>query len=95
MDFDADILNDFIGIRSYGHSISTLCPALLLFHPGLGPASAERLPHYLRSRWLRIVKDVRLQGRSPDLADVVHFVADAALEVNDPVYAGLFADKRK
>ena len=55
----------------------------------------ERLPHYLRSRWLRIVKDKRLQGRSPDLADVVHFVADAALEVNDPVYGGLLADKRK
>ena len=31
----------------------------------------------------------------PSLTDVVQFVADAASEVNDPVYGGLFADNRK
>ena len=56
----------------------------------------ERNLNYLRSRWLKIVKDICLQGCSPDLTDVVHhFVADAASEFNDPVYGGLFADKRK
>ena len=36
-----DVLPHFIGVCSYGHSISTLCPALLLSQPGLGPAMAE------------------------------------------------------
>ncbi|XP_063955063.1 uncharacterized protein LOC135153986 [Lytechinus pictus] len=55
----------------------------------------ERLPYYLRARWLKVVKDVRHQGRSPKLKDVVRFVTDAACEINDPVYGELFGDKKK
>nr|XP_054755549.1 uncharacterized protein LOC129261514 [Lytechinus pictus] len=55
----------------------------------------ERLPYHLRSRWLRSVKDIRLQGRSPSITDVVRFVSDAADEINDPVYGGLFEDRKR
>ena len=54
----------------------------------------EILPYHLRSRWLRCVKDIRHQGRSPGIEDV-KFVAGAAEEVNDPVYGGLFEDRKR
>ncbi|XP_041453667.1 uncharacterized protein LOC121406862 [Lytechinus variegatus] len=55
----------------------------------------ERLPYYLKSRWLRVVKDIRHHGRAPNITDVVNFVSDAAEEVNDPVFGALVEVKRE
>lgn len=54
----------------------------------------ERLPHYLKGRWLRVVKDIRHHGRSPNISDVVRFISEAAEEVNDPVFGGLLDVKK-
>ncbi|XP_054772959.2 uncharacterized protein LOC129280991 [Lytechinus pictus] len=52
---------------------------------------AERLPFHLKARWLKVVRDIRQRGRSPDITDMVKFVSDAAEEVNDPVFGELTA----
>ena len=47
----------------------------------------ERLPMYLRYRWIRKTKDIfKNENRQPSMADMVSFVDDAADEENDPVY---------
>ena len=55
----------------------------------------ERLPYYLKSRWLRVVKDIRHHDRAPNITDVVDFVSDAAEEVNDPVFGALVEAKKE
>ena len=34
---------------------------------------AERLPYYLKGRWLKLVRDIRQQERSPDISDMARF----------------------
>ncbi|XP_072171548.1 uncharacterized protein [Diadema setosum] len=46
----------------------------------------DRLPFYLKGRWLKVVQDIRHKGGCPDITDVVKFVSAAAEEVNDPVF---------
>ena len=49
----------------------------------------ERLPFNLRSRWLKHVKNIRDNGRTPTILDAVSFIDDAAKELNDPVFGRL------
>ena len=55
----------------------------------------ERLPYYLKSRWLRVVKNIRHHDRAPNITDVVDFVSDATEEVNDPVFGALVEVKKE
>ena len=51
----------------------------------------ERLPMYLRSRWLREVQSTRKRFHvSPDIEQLIGFAEEAATESNDPVYGQLF-----
>jgi len=55
----------------------------------------ERLPHYLRTRWVRHVADLRIRGgRVADFNDIVTYVEAVAEEANDPVY-GKFMEPRE
>ena len=49
----------------------------------------ERLPFYLKGRWLKLVRDIRHSGGCPDIMDIMKFVSAAAEEANDPVYGEL------
>ncbi|KAJ8017536.1 hypothetical protein HOLleu_44990 [Holothuria leucospilota] len=52
---------------------------------------AERLPYYLRSRWVRRAREIRKKGgKVPNIEDLTEFVDDAAEEANDPVYGRLY-----
>jgi len=52
----------------------------------------ERLPSYLRVRWLKEVQNVkRRYDRFPNVDDLSVFVSDAAAESNDPVYGTVVA----
>ncbi|XP_071483368.1 uncharacterized protein [Diadema antillarum] len=55
----------------------------------------ERLPYHLRSRWLKLVKTIRDRGRSPHILDIVEFIAEAAEELNDPVFGSLLQSGTK
>lgn len=47
----------------------------------------DRLPTYLRNRWIREVRETRVkQSRSAGIKDLIVFVSAAAEEANDPVY---------
>ena len=50
----------------------------------------ERLPQYLRARWLKTVQ--RLPD-TPTIDDLMHFVAEAATEANHPVFGPLCVGK--
>lgn len=53
-------------------------------------AIVERLPVYLKNRWVRLVREIRKnKGRSPQIGDLISFVDDAAEEATDPVYGNL------
>lgn len=56
---------------------------------------AERLPFYLKGRWLKLVRDIRQQEHSPDISDMVRCVSKAAEEANDPVFGELTATTKK
>lgn len=56
---------------------------------------AERLPFYLKGRYLKLVRDLRQQERSPDISDMVRFVSKAAEEANDPVFGELTATTKR
>ncbi|XP_030845109.1 uncharacterized protein LOC115925437 [Strongylocentrotus purpuratus] len=56
---------------------------------------AERLPYYLKGRWLKLVRDIRQQERSPDISDMARFVSNAAEEANDPVFGDLTATTKR
>ncbi|KAJ8031990.1 hypothetical protein HOLleu_25384 [Holothuria leucospilota] len=59
-------------------------------------AIVERLPNYLRSRWLRQARHIRKhENRSPKINDVVDYVEGAAEEANDPVFGKLGTSKCK
>ena len=49
----------------------------------------ERLPFFLRDRWLKTVANVRKQNRLPQIEDLLSFVQDTAAQQNDPVYGRL------
>ena len=49
----------------------------------------ERLPFYLRERWLRTVAHIRKQNRLPQVDDLLEFIQDCAAQQNDPVYGRL------
>ncbi|XP_038050892.1 uncharacterized protein LOC119724042 [Patiria miniata] len=47
----------------------------------------ERLPNYLRYRWVRKVRDLeRKEDRMPKVKDLVAYIDDVAEEENNPVY---------
>ena len=54
----------------------------------------ERLPFYLKGRWLKVVRDIRQSGGCPNIKDIVTFVSAAAEEANDPVYGELTVTSR-
>ncbi|XP_033636757.1 uncharacterized protein LOC117297719 [Asterias rubens] len=50
----------------------------------------ERLPNYLRYRWIRIVREIQKRNdRIPDMKDLVSFIEDVADEENNPVYGSV------
>ncbi len=50
----------------------------------------ERLPNYLRYRWIRIVRDIQKKhDRTPKMKDLVSFMEDVAEEENNPVYGSV------
>ncbi|KAJ8043662.1 hypothetical protein HOLleu_10858 [Holothuria leucospilota] len=56
----------------------------------------ERLPGYLKNRWVRNVRDIRKNKRSPGIDDLISYVEDVTEEVTDPVYGKLtFAGRGK
>ncbi|XP_014671510.1 PREDICTED: uncharacterized protein LOC106812201 [Priapulus caudatus] len=46
----------------------------------------ERLPQFIRHRWLRVARDNQRRGHPPDIRNLVDFVEDIAEEQNDPVF---------
>ena len=55
-----------------------------------------RLPTYLQNRWIRQVRDVRInRNRDATIHDLVAFVIGAAEEANDPVYSKLTVVREK
>jgi len=56
----------------------------------------NRLPTYLKHRWIRRVREVRTnQERETNMRDLVSFVTGAAEEASDPVYSKLTSGKEK
>ena len=53
-----------------------------------------RLPHYLKTRWLREVQLIKdRQHRNPNIEDVTMFVEKAAKESNDPVFGSMISSR--
>ena len=50
----------------------------------------ERLPSYLRNRWITQARKIKKKNSKPPTIDnLVEFIIDSAEEANDPVYGGL------
>ena len=49
----------------------------------------ERVPPYLRSRWLKTVQEIRVCGRDPTFADLKKLIRTASKEKNDPVFGSI------
>ncbi|XP_072178274.1 uncharacterized protein [Diadema setosum] len=49
----------------------------------------ERLPYYLRARWLKVVSTARKDRRLPSISDLVTLLQEVAKEENDPVFGRL------
>ena len=52
-------------------------------------AIVERLPFYLRDRWLKTVAHIRKEDRLPRIDDLLNFIQSTASQQNDPVYGRL------
>jgi len=50
---------------------------------------AQRLPQYLKTRWVREVQHLKRRQGSPSIDDLIIFVEGAAEEANDPVFGGI------
>ena len=49
----------------------------------------ERCPGFVKSRWQSRVREIRVEGREPNVQDVRRLVRTASLEKNDPVFGAL------
>ena len=49
----------------------------------------RRVPLYLRSRWQKRVREIRAEGRDPNLEDLKKIIRGAAKEKNDPVFGSI------
>ena len=49
----------------------------------------QRLPVYIKSRWQKLVQDIREQGRDPNIQDLKILIKAVAKEKNDPVFGGI------
>ena len=49
----------------------------------------ERVPPYLRARWLKTVQEIRVCGRDPTFADLKKRIRTASKEKNDPVFGSI------
>ena len=49
----------------------------------------QRVPPYLRSRWLKTVQEIRVCGRDPTFTDLKKLIRTAAKEKNDPVFGSI------
>ncbi|XP_041455129.1 uncharacterized protein LOC121407938 [Lytechinus variegatus] len=49
----------------------------------------ERLPFFLRDRWLKVVANIRKQNRLPQIEDLLSFIQETSAQQNDPVYGRL------
>ena len=50
---------------------------------------AQRLPQYLKTRWIRDVQSIRNKDRSLNIEDLIAFIESAAEEANDPVFGSI------
>lgn len=56
----------------------------------------ERLPNFLKNRWVREVQLIkRKYSRPPSVLDLVGYLGDVAEEANDPIYGRLTAKKKR
>ncbi|XP_067030834.1 uncharacterized protein [Acropora muricata] len=49
----------------------------------------QRVPPYLRSRWLKTVQEIRVCGRDPTFTDLKKLIRTAANEKSDPVFGSI------
>ena len=75
-------------LRSCYEALTTMNALAHLDNSTNLPKLVDKLPGYLQSRWRGLALKLRKETppRRPALCDLVEFVEDAALEVNDPLY---------
>ncbi|XP_022102055.1 uncharacterized protein LOC110985381 [Acanthaster planci] len=94
--------HDKVGLREYADDLK-VCKETLdtmgyiqeIGTQGVMVKLVEKLPGYLRNRWIKLVRGLRKSDKCPKIADLVEFVEDAAQEANDPVYSNLHASTYK
>ncbi|XP_038065549.1 uncharacterized protein LOC119735724 [Patiria miniata] len=94
--------HDKVGLREYADDLK-VCKETLdtmgytqeIGTQGVMVKLVEKLPSYLRNRWIKHVRGFRKSNKSPKIVNLVEFVEDAAQEANDPVYGNLHVSAYK
>lgn len=81
-EFADDLQNFQETLKSMGHAAELNSQKTLA-------SIVERLPNFIRGRWIRDVRRIRKQNHTPTMRNLVDFINDIAEELNDPVYGRL------